>query len=151
MTSVPSLNQIGRKLAKLAHLEIFGWLAGWQIRIQSTKSLQVTIQKINLIAQSVLKLSHREKWQRRPRRQRQCQQRRHPSCLNYSPRRKVFRRGQKKRKNNNKKSTSHNINPPGYNDAERCQRTDEQSFWAGLLSSPKKTPMVMNNFIFLLI
>ena len=29
MTSVPSLNQIGRKLAKLAHREIFGWLAGW--------------------------------------------------------------------------------------------------------------------------
>ena len=29
MTSVPSLNQIGRKLAKLAHHEIFGWLAGW--------------------------------------------------------------------------------------------------------------------------
>ena len=28
MTSVPSLNQIGRKLAKLAHHEIFGWLAG---------------------------------------------------------------------------------------------------------------------------
>ena len=28
MTSVPSLNQIGRKLAKLAHREIFGWLAG---------------------------------------------------------------------------------------------------------------------------
>ena len=54
MTSVPSLNQIGRKLAKLAHREIFGWLAGWlagsRIRIQSTKSLQVTIQKIKLIA-----------------------------------------------------------------------------------------------------
>ena len=29
MTSVPSLNQIGRKLANLAHREIFGWLAGW--------------------------------------------------------------------------------------------------------------------------
>ena len=29
MTSVPSLNQIGRKLAKLARHKIFGWLAGW--------------------------------------------------------------------------------------------------------------------------
>ena len=29
MTSVPSLNQIGRKLAELAHREIFSWLAGW--------------------------------------------------------------------------------------------------------------------------
>ena len=29
MTSVPSLNQIGQKLAELAYFEIFGWLAGW--------------------------------------------------------------------------------------------------------------------------
>ena len=51
------------------------------------------MQKINLIAQSVLELSHREKCglQRRLRRLRQ-----HPSGLNYSPRRKVFRRGQKR-------------------------------------------------------
>ena len=55
------------------------------------------MQKINLIAQSVLELSHREKCglQRLQRLQRRRLQRRHPSGLNYSPRRKVFRRGQK--------------------------------------------------------
>ena len=31
-----------------------------RIRIQSTKSWQITMQKINLIAQGVLELSHRE-------------------------------------------------------------------------------------------
>ena len=52
------------------------------------------MQNFNSIAQSVLKLSHREKGlQRRQRQQRR--RRRHPSGLNYSPRRKVFRRGQK--------------------------------------------------------
>ena len=29
MTSVPSLNSIGWKMAELAHFWIFGWLAGW--------------------------------------------------------------------------------------------------------------------------
>ena len=29
MSSVPCLKSIGWKLAKLAHFEIFGWLAGW--------------------------------------------------------------------------------------------------------------------------
>ena len=47
------------------------------------------MQKINLIAQGVLELSHRGKSGRQRRRQR------HPSGLNYSPRRNVFRRGQK--------------------------------------------------------
>ena len=47
------------------------------------------MQKINLIAQGVLELSHREKSGRQ-------RQQRHPSGLNYSPRRNVFRRGQKK-------------------------------------------------------
>ena len=54
------------------------------------------MQKINLIAQSVLELSHRENCGR----QRQRRRRRHPPGLNYSPRRKVFRRGQKSEKNN---------------------------------------------------
>ena len=53
------------------------------------------MQKISLIAQSVLKLSHCEKGTQR---QRQRRRRRHPSRLNYSPRRNVFRRGQKERK-----------------------------------------------------
>ena len=48
-----------------------------------------------MIAQSVLELSHREI---RPLRLRRL--RRHQSGLNYSPRRKVFRRGQKYIKNN---------------------------------------------------
>ena len=47
------------------------------------------MQKINLIAQGVLELSHREKSGRRRR------QRRQPSGLNYSPRRKVLCRGKK--------------------------------------------------------
>ena len=42
------------------------------------------MQKINLIAQGILELSNREKGY----------QQRHPSGLNYSPRRNVFRRGQ---------------------------------------------------------
>ena len=50
------------------------------------------MQKINLIAQGVLELSHREKSGRR---RQQRQRRRQPSGLNYSPRRNVFRRGQK--------------------------------------------------------
>ena len=52
-----------------------------QIVIQSTMSWLVTIQNFNLIAQSVLKLSHCKKcwrWRRRRR------QRRHPPGLNYS-------------------------------------------------------------------
>ena len=52
------------------------------------------MQKINLIAQGVLELSHREKSGRQ---RRQRRQRRQPSGLNYSPRRNVFRRGQKKK------------------------------------------------------
>ena len=48
------------------------------------------MQKINLIAQGVLELSHREKCGLRRLR------RRHPSGLNYSPQRNLFRRGQKK-------------------------------------------------------
>ena len=57
------------------------------------------MQNFNLIAQSVLKLSHCEKGTQRQRRRRRRQRRRHPSGLNYSPRRKVFRRGQKSEKN----------------------------------------------------
>ena len=53
------------------------------------------MQNFNLIAQSVLKLSHCKKVSRRQRQQRQRRRRRHPPGLNYSPRRKVFRRGQK--------------------------------------------------------
>ena len=52
------------------------------------------MQNFNLIAQSILKLSHREKGLRRQ----------HPSGLNYSPRRKVFRRGQKFEKSNKKEN-----------------------------------------------
>ena len=59
------------------------------------------MQNFNLIAQSVLKLSHCEKGLQR-RRQRQ-RQRRHPSGLNYSPRRNVFRRGQKWRQRKRKR------------------------------------------------
>ena len=55
------------------------------------------MQNFNSIAQSVLKLSHREKGlQQRRRQRRQRRRQRHPSGLNYSPRRKVFRRGQKR-------------------------------------------------------
>ena len=54
------------------------------------------MQKFNLIAQSVLELSHREKGTRRRRQQRRQRLRRHQPGLNYSPRWKVFRRGQKK-------------------------------------------------------
>jgi hypothetical protein len=69
-----------------------------RIRFQSTMSWQVTMQNFNLISQSVLKLSHCEKGTRRRRRRRQRQRRRrHPPGLNYSPRRNVFRRGQKER------------------------------------------------------
>ena len=81
---------------------------GSRIRIQSTWSWQVSMQKINLIAQSVLELSHRENCgQRQRQRQRRRRRRRHPPGLNYSPRRKVFRRGQKrkeKRKEKRKKT-----------------------------------------------
>ena len=52
------------------------------------------MQKFNLIAQSVLELSHREKGTRQQR-LRQQRLRRHQPGLNYSPRRNVFRRGQK--------------------------------------------------------
>ena len=45
------------------------------------------MQKINLIAQSTLELSHREKGTQR---QRQRQRQRHPSGLNYSPRRNTL-------------------------------------------------------------
>ena len=55
------------------------------------------MQKINLIAQGILELSHREKSGRQQQQQRRRQRRRHPSGLNYSPRRNVFRRGQKER------------------------------------------------------
>ena len=61
------------------------------------------MQKINLIAQGVLELSHREKSGRQQRRQRR---RRHPSGLNYSPRRNVFRRGQKPSKLNESSSVA---------------------------------------------
>ena len=50
------------------------------------------MQKINLIAQGILELSHREKSGRR---RRQRRRRRQSSGLNYSPRRNIFRRGQK--------------------------------------------------------
>ena len=68
-----------------------------QIVIQSTISWLVTMQNFNLIAQSVLKLSHCKKVKQQQQQQQQRRQgrRRHPPGLNYSPRRKVFRRGQK--------------------------------------------------------
>jgi len=53
------------------------------------------MQKFNLIAQSVLELSHREKGTRRQRLRLRLRLRRHQPGLNYSPRRNVFRRGQK--------------------------------------------------------
>ena len=48
MTSVPSLNQIGRKLAKLAHRVIFGWLGWlgwlvWLVRLKNSDSKHIVI------------------------------------------------------------------------------------------------------------
>ena len=55
---------------------------------------------MNLLAQSIWKLSHREKLTKRwgqttDTRQRRQRRQRHPPLVNYSPRRNLFRRGQK--------------------------------------------------------
>ena len=80
MTSVPSLNQIGQKLAKLAHREIFGWLANSDSKHKVITSYHTKYQLDSSKHSQVIPL-HREKHGRR--------RRRHPSSLNYSPQRKV--------------------------------------------------------------
>ena len=103
MTSVPSLNSIEWKLAKLAHFWIFDWLAGWAgLRGQNWKPNCDSKQNVMTSHYAKFQLDSSKRSQVIPlwkstqrRQQRRQRRRRHPPGLNYSPRRKVFRRGQK--------------------------------------------------------